>query len=373
MYQDDFLQNRIDDRIESNAFRQLPVISNLNLIDFCSNDYLGIATCGRYNVLSENHGSKGARLLAGNSMLAEKTEQNIATYHKAEAALLFNSGFDANMGVLSSVAQKGDTIIYDQLCHASIRDGIRLSHATAYSFRHNDIKDLYKKCKQATGNLFIVTEAVFSMDGDLCPLEEIVNIAVSSGAHIILDEAHSIGVVGDEGQGLAQALNLEQKIFCRMYTYGKAGGCHGAAVTGSKRLIQFLMNFARSFIYTTALPPVNVAAINHFYKIFPAMAAERKILEQHIHLFQSSKISLPKLVSNSAIQGIVCPGNEQVKKLASELQKKGMDIRPVLHPTVAKGKERLRIVLHSFNTSEQIDLLIQSLRNLCIFLCLISF
>lgn len=360
MHADDFLQARLDERIQLNALRQL-TLRKAN-IDFCSNDYLGIATRGLYNDLKANHGSKGSRLLAGNYALAEETESLIASFHQAEAALLFNSGFDANLGVLGSIPQKGDTVLYDQLSHASIRDGIRLSNATAYSFLHNDLEDLEKKCKASNSRLFIVTEAVFSMDGDYAPLEQMLSIAKKYDAHLIVDEAHAIGVIGNHGAGLSQSLQLHQDVFCRIYTYGKAGGCHGAAVTGSKRLHEYLINFARSLIYTTALPPLTAAAIQKFYLLLPQMNQERKQLAANIQLFRNAALRFQKLDSATAIQGIFCEGNQAAKAIANTLQENDLDIRPVLYPTVPKGKERLRIILHSFNTEAEVNSLIQLLQ-----------
>ncbi len=360
MYADEFLQAALNERITFNALRTLH--SNNASIDFCSNDYLGIATRGLHQSMNANHGSKGSRLLAGNYPLAEETEALIAIYHDAETALIFNSGYDANMGVLSSIPTKADTIIYDQLCHASIRDGIQLCKATAFPFFHNDIASLEQKCRQAKGNIFIVTESVFSMDGDCCPLIDIMAIAMRHHAHIILDEAHAVGVLGLKGEGLAQSLNLHEEIFCRIYTYGKAGGCHGAAVVGSKRLQQYLINFARSFIYTTALPPISCLAIQNFYRLLPQMDEERKQLAANIELFKQSFISFEKLNSATAVQGVLCPGNDAAKSLAYALQQNDIDVRPVLYPTVPKGKERLRIIVHSFNKATEIQQLIQLLQ-----------
>lgn len=360
MHVDDFLQTSLDERIAVNALRTLH--SSHASIDFCSNDYLGIATHELHQGIEANHGSKGSRLLAGNYPLAMETETTIATYHHAEAALIFNSGYDANMGVLSSIPQKTDTIIYDQLCHASIRDGIRLCNANAFSFIHNNMDSLEQKCKLAKGHIFIVTESVFSMDGDCCPLQDIVGIAKQYHAHIILDEAHAVGVIGVQGEGFAQSLQVHQDIFCRIYTYGKAGGCHGAAVVGSKRLQQYLINFARSFIYTTALPPISCMAIQNFYTLLPQLTPEKKQLTANIELFKNSSLSFEKLISDTAIQGILCNGNELAKSIAQTLQQNDIDVRAVLYPTVPKGKERLRIIIHSFNTTSNIHQLIHLLQ-----------
>ena len=353
---------KLDERKQQDAFRQLR-LPNEKLVDFCSNDYLGIV---KNNLLHTNYqtlksGSTGSRLLTGNFLLAEETEQQVAQFHESEAALLFNSGYDANFGILSCVPQKGDTILYDALCHASIRDGIRLSFAQAFSFSHNDVEDLQKRIQQATGTIFIVTESVFSMDGDVCPLKKIVNVVKQHNAYLILDEAHAIGVIGNSGEGLAQHLQLHHEVFCRIYTFGKACGCHGSVAVGSTLLKDYLINFSRSFIYTTALPEASVAAIKKGYEIFPKLQKERENLAMLIRYF---KLAFNKKQSSltTPIQAFFVKENEEAKRKANELQQAGFDVRPILSPTVPKGTERLRIILHSFNTKEQLDMLIDLLQ-----------
>ena len=169
---------------------------------------------GQWSIDGLHHGSTGSRLLAGNYELIEETENLIAKFHDAEAGLIFNSGYDANVGLLSCVSQRGDTIIYDYLSHASLRDGIRLSFAQAFSFLHNDLDDLEKKLKVAVGNIFVVTESVFSMDGDFAPLKDISLLCEKYNASLIIDEAHATGVVGEKGVGLVQHLNLPHLPVC---------------------------------------------------------------------------------------------------------------------------------------------------------------
>ncbi|MES2005050.1 MAG: 8-amino-7-oxononanoate synthase [Bacteroidota bacterium] len=361
MYPDDFLNKKINERKENQSFRKLRLPQGK--IDFCSNDYLGIVANEKLSTgtVVLRTGSTGSRLLAGNYQMIEAVEKQIALFHQAETALLFNSGYDANIGLLSSVPQKGDTILYDYLSHASIRDGIRLSFATSFSFAHNDMDDLQKKMLHATGTVFIVTESVFSMDGDTCPLPELVAIAQEHNAHLVIDEAHATGVVGGRGEGLVQQLQMQQHVFARVHTFGKACGCHGAVVLGSDSLRNYLVNFARSFVYSTSLPEHSVALIRSSYEVFPEMRAERAHLRQLIETFQSAAIAFEKLPSHTPIQVVVVPGNETVKELAGRLQKQNMDVRAILYPTVPKGKERLRIVLHSFNTFEEVKNLINHL------------
>jgi len=361
----DFLQQKLDERIQLNAYRQLKLPGES--IDFCSNDYLGIVTNNLLHHSSDElrSGSTGSRLLAGNYILIEETERFVAKFHRAEAGLMFNSGYDANLGLLSAVPRRGDMVLYDYLSHASIRDGIRLSFAQAFSFLHNDLEDLEKKLKQShTGSihqLFVVTESVFSMDGDMAPLNEISALCEKYDALLIVDEAHATGVVGEKGEGLVQELHLEEKCFARVHTFGKACGCHGAIVLSSELLRNYLINFSRPFIYTTALPEASVIAIRTAYEVFPALWAERKHLSWLIDNFQRANISHQKLKGNTPIQVVVIPGNDDAKACADTCQQHNLDVRAILYPTVPKGSERLRIVLHAFNSREELDRLIQLL------------
>jgi 8-amino-7-oxononanoate synthase len=393
---EDFLGKKLNERKGVNAFRQLRLPDGK--VDFCSNDYLGIATNGLIekaaaataaatNSSAANaslskewpHGSTGSRLLAGNYPLIEEAEKALAVFHATPAALIFNSGYDANLGVLSCIPQRGDTILYDQLSHASIRDGMRLSFAKAYSFAHNDCADLEQRLQAAhaaeqpapnigvplapEGNtLFVVTESVFSMDGDLAPLQEITALCDRYNAHLIVDEAHATGVIGPKGEGLVQQLGLEEKCFARIHTFGKAVGCHGAVVVGSSLLRDYLINFSRSFIYTTALPPTSIQAIITAYALLPGLQGERHQLQKLIKNFQQATLRYTRLDSPTPIQVVIVPGNEEVKRVATSLQDAGLDVRPILYPTVPRDSERLRIVLHAFNTEQELDRMIAMLR-----------
>jgi 8-amino-7-oxononanoate synthase len=362
---EDFLNKKLGERKLSNAFRSLVV--NEDKTDFCSNDYLGIVknkSIEKSIQKNLSHGSTGSRLLSGNYKLIDATESFIANFHEADAGLIFNSGYDANTGLLSCVPQKGDVIIYDQLSHASIRDGIRLSFATSFSFLHNDLADLEKKLSAAIHlhqNIFVVTESVFSMDGDMALLIEISNLCDKYNAGLIVDEAHATGVIDEKGEGLVQHLQLQKKCFARIHTFGKACGCHGAVVLGSAQLKNYLINFSRQFIYSTSLPPSATAAIAASYNIFPSLHNERDHLNNLIALFKKKKIKYSLVNSDTPIQVVIIPGNEEVKKVAFSLQENKLDVRAILYPTVPKGKERLRIVFHSFNTIEETEQLIELL------------
>ncbi len=358
---DQFFRDRLHLREQEDRLRRLTTTHNL--IDFCSNDYLGLA---RSQELSESilrktesiqpvkNGATGSRLLSGNSKYTEEVESKLAKIFKAEAALIFNSGYSANQAILSAIPQRGDTILYDELAHACIKDGARLSMASRFSFHHNDLNDLEHKIKKATGRVFVAVESIYSMDGDECPLEELVLLSKKYNASIILDEAHSTGVQGEQGSGFAVSKNLHKDIAIRVYTFGKAMGVHGACVTGSRDLIDYLINFARPFIYTTALPTHSIASIECAFDYLANNNQLQQTLNKVIdHFLQKSEPGNNE--SKSAIQTILIPGNQAAKRTATDLQQQGFDVRAILSPTVPEGKERLRICLHTFNTIEEIN------------------
>ncbi|MEL6923840.1 MAG: 8-amino-7-oxononanoate synthase, partial [Bacteroidota bacterium] len=362
-----YLRKRLEKRAHNQSLRELTL--QKGRIDFCSNDYLGFAKNEQLRKLSADadltkvgatsvlpNGSTGSRLISGHSALAAVLESELAEFHQAEAALLFNSGYDANMGLLSCLTGRHDTIIYDSLAHASIRDGIRLAAARSFSFQHNDLTDLEKKLGKATGHILVVVESVYSMDGDEAPLAAIADLCTQFDAALIVDEAHATGVFGTMGQGLVQQLGLERRVWARVHTFGKALGSHGAAVLGSSDLKQYLINYSRPLIYTTALPPHSLLAIRAGYALLRQRDWTTQ-LHARIDLFLkglSPNIRRQFISSRSPIQSWVLGGNEQTKAAARSLQAHGFDVRAILHPTVPKGSERLRICLHRFNTPEEI-------------------
>ena len=366
------LTQKLQQREASNALRKLPV--SKDLIDFASNDYLGFSQSE--TIFNETHeyllqnnikvnGATGSRLISGNHNLYPITEEFIANFHQAPSALIFNSGYDANVGFFSSVPQRSDVILYDELCHASIRDGITMSNAKSYKFQHNNPDDLERIILQLTTynpqltTLYIVTESVFSMDGDCPNLEELVRLSEKYHCNLVVDEAHALGVFGDSGQGLVQSLDLQDKLFARIMTFGKGLGCHGAAILGSAELKSYLVNFARSFIYTTGLSPHSVATILVAYQHLETEKVAMQNLKRNIQFFNQEKMQLglkPLFVySKSAIQCAIIPGNEKVKSIANQLQEKGFDVKAILSPTVPEGQERLRFCLHSYNSEEEIS------------------
>jgi 8-amino-7-oxononanoate synthase len=284
------------------------------------------------------------------------------------------------VGFFGAVPQKGDIILYDELCHASIRDGIRLSHAKSFKFQHNDTEDLDRliskfqipnsnpNLRDQIPTIYLVTEAVFSMDGDSPPLDAFVQLSEKYGAYLVVDEAHALGVFGNQGEGLTQQLQLQDKIFARIVTFGKGLGCHGAAILGSLELNQYLVNFARSFIYTTGLSPHAVATVIMAYNQLEKAPDQLQQLRDNIQFFNQEKVQAglkPLFVySKSAIQSAILPGNQNVKYIAQQLQEAGFDVRAILSPTVPEGQERLRFCLHSYNTHSQIQAVLQQLSQL---------
>jgi len=366
----DKLLHKLNEREQRNSFRRLTTPTNL--VDFSSNDYLGFAK--NEEIFQQTHdflvernckvnGATGSRLLSGNHSIYTETEEYIAHFHQAEAALIFNSGYDANVGFFSSVPQRNDIILYDELSHASIRDGIQMSLAKSFKFKHNnlvDLENLLNKHTQTTDNrqpttVYIITESVFSMDGDSPDLEKMVHLAEKFNAYLVVDEAHALGVFGKNGAGLVQQLNLHDKVFARIITFGKAAGCHGAALLGSEQLKNYLVNFARSFIYTTGLSPHSVATIFVAYQHLSKSLQERERLFQNITYFKSCLPSTVfSLSSSSSIHSVIISGNERVKTIAQQLQQNGFDVKPILSPTVPEGQERLRFCLHSYNSQKEI-------------------
>jgi 8-amino-7-oxononanoate synthase len=357
------IEQKLSDRKSENALRELKV--NKNLVDFCSNDYLGFASeteIHNHNELQQ-FGSTGSRLISGNNVLTIEVEEYLAKFYKAESALIFNSGYNANIGLFSCIADRNDTIIYDELIHASIRDGIRLSNAHSFSFQHNNLDSLKEKIRQAKGNVYVAVESIYSMDGDKAPIKEISTICKDNEVALIVDEAHACGIFGSRGEGLVDEYNLQEEVFARVVTFGKAFGAHGSALIGNKLLRDYLINYSRAFIYTTALPLQSVLTIK---KAHDFLLNNRDRIEQLKDLISYFKMSISKhqcsiIESDSAIQCVVISGNDSVKLLATHIQEKGFDVRPILSPTVPKGEERLRICIHAFNTKEQIDGLLKEI------------
>ena len=363
--QDLHLQKKIERKKEAGLYRTL--IAAEGHIDFSSNDYFGLSKHETLRNTGQNTlpaGATGSRSISGNSQLAEETEAAIARFHQREAALIFNSGYMANCGLFSCLADRGDTYIADELIHASIIDGMRLSHAHRLRFRHNNTGDLELKLQNSSGKKIVVAESVYSMDGDTAPLKAIAALCKKYRALLIVDEAHGTGVFGAKGEGLVAELGLQDEVYACIHTFGKALGLHGAAVTGSRILKEYLINHARSFIYTTALPPHTYMQIREAYQLITT--ADRRGLQERIAFFRNCADSLTQwrfLDSTTPIQGILPENNPQTRELAQYLYRKGFFVKAILPPSVPEGKERIRICLHSFNTEEEIAALFKAIGN----------
>lgn len=420
--------------------REHSEVSSEHSIDFASNDYLGLARCHNQHKLVQSAydtlftpnsttpmlGSTGSRLLSGDSHLARSLEVKLATVHNREASLLFNSGYDANLSVLSSLPYKeNDAIIMDELVHNSLIMGVRmgrLNKGRVFMFKHNDVEDLRRVLEEVTSSspslssTLIVVESVYSMDGDIAPLKEILELAYKMGVGVMVDEAHGLGVYGKTnvqdlqltmsksntslggndnqntvkgGTGVLAALDLESHpaLFASVHTFGKAAGCHGAVVAGSTTLISYLVNYARPFVYSTALPSHSIITIQQSYESMMGSVGESRrskvfrlvrLFREEVSLgidtlndeFPNSGFEL--LPSPSPIQAIVVPGNEQCISVCHYLRNVGkLDVYPIRSPTVAKGKERIRIILHSHNNEDEVHaltkMLVVSLRKLMTF------
>lgn len=367
-----YIQGKLDDRKQNGGYRALKHESSL--VDFCSNDYLGFARSQALKDLveaeiksqSHSNGATGSRLISGNLAYTEALERDIALLFNAEAGLLFNSGYDANLGLLSSLPQRGDTIITDELIHASLIDGARLSHANRYTFKHNDLAALETKLKNAKGVIYVVTESIFSMDGDSPDLTAMCDLCDRYQANLIVDEAHAVGLYKT---GIVSALAVQHRVFARVVTFGKGMGCHGAIVLGSDLLRQYLINYARSLIYTTAAPFHQLATISCAFKLLQTADLQIAELQHRIKLFRkvvnlNADGEYVLINSDSAIQCILLKSNDKAKATAARLQNSGFDVRAIMSPTVAEGSERIRICLHAYNTPDEVTSLANEINNL---------
>lgn len=364
------LMAKLTERQDNNSLRMLPMPKGL--IDFSSNDYLGLARNEAIFIKASKllqkkgviaNGATGSRLLTGNNGLYRQLEEVLASFFSSESALVFNSGYDANIGFFSAVPQRTDVVFYDELSHASIRDGIGMGLATSYKFKHNQLEVLSRQIdrvreRKIGSDIYVVTESVFSMDGDTPDLKALVELCASKGAYLVVDEAHAVGVFGKRGEGLLNELGLQDMVFARIVTFGKAMGCHGAAILGSDALKSYLVNFARSFIYTTGMPPHSLATILAACEHLSASGREQQELSANISFFKDQlknyDLEASFIPSNSAVHCCLVEGNEKVKNWSLQLQDRGFDVKPIMSPTVPKGQERLRFCLHSFNTENEI-------------------
>jgi 8-amino-7-oxononanoate synthase len=364
---DAWLTRQLEHRKSNGTERTLPEAHQR--IDFASNDYLGLARSKelfqaihtKTNQLGFINGATGSRLLTGNHPYMVDVEKRLANLFRGECCLLFSSGYQANLAVLSCLPQRGDTVLYDEHAHACMKDGLRLSLAQRLSFRHNNLNDLESKLSRSAGRKWIVVESIYSMEGDEPELEPLLLLAEKYNAEVVVDEAHSTGVRGADGSGWVSEKKAEDQVRARVFTFGKAMGVHGACVVASKTTIDYLINFARPFIFTTALPLAAVAAIDCAFAMLRTKPNLNQQLTENIAYFRhlAEKKSLAFLKSHSAIQSMIT--GSRVMDTVQHLHKKNLDVSGIRPPTVKGGTERIRICLHAFNTKSEIDLLCNAL------------
>lgn len=355
---------------EKAQIRQLAILEGVNL---CSNDYLCLSRDPRLRqavtdalAAGAAAGSTGSRLLSGNAPIWEELEEELARFAETEAALYFSSGYAANVGLISCVAGRGDVIFSDSTNHASIIDGIRLSGAHKVVFPHLDLDFLegaLRKYDQSDTQKFIIVESVFSMDGDRAPIADIVAMAQKHGAELIVDEAHATGVLGPQGRGLIAGAGVSREIFAAVHTCGKALASMGAYVCGSETLKQYLVNRARTFIFSTALPPYVAAQVRAAIRIVFRADAERSRL-QELGTFlrrQLREAGFDSAQSDSQIVPVVLGENEQALEFAAGLREAGFAVRAIRPPTVPAGTARLRFSLHTGLSEDMLGRLVEEL------------
>ena len=344
-----FMLKKISERRNSGLLRKLKVNSPTS-IDFSSNDYLGVAKVN-------STGSTGSRLISGNSREIEDLENKFSSLVGSKTALFFSSGYQANVGLIPALCDRETTIFYDELIHASLRDGVRLSLAKNISFKHNDLDHLESKLSNSSGKKIIIVEAVYSMDGDSPNIQAITELAKHHSAELIVDEAHSFGIAGANGLGLIEDKNLSSDILATIYPLGKAVGSSGCFVTGSEILREYLINFCRSFIYSTA-PSLSI--VKEVSKQLNQISSfnRTQVIKNKDYFLLNTKVGSILTGENSAIVSIKFKDVQILKEVENALLKNGIAVKAILYPTVPKGTERLRICFHSFNSKEEIDLLI---------------
>jgi 8-amino-7-oxononanoate synthase len=360
----------------SHAGPQTPelTVNGQKLLAFCSNDYLGLAnhpqlisaaqkTCTDYGV-----GSGASHLVVGHTDLHHELEEALAEVTQRPKALLFSSGYMANLGIMSALLGRHDAVYQDRLNHASLLDGGLLSGAKFQRYRHNDSLDLQRQIKKTQARRHLVaTDAVFSMDGDTARLKSLSQLCHQQQAWLMVDDAHGFGVLGPNGGGsaLAQGLNtLECPIY--MATLGKALGSYGAFVAGSEVLIESLIQFSRNYIYTTALPPAIAASSLAALKLLQQESWRQQHLNDLIMLFkkQAQDLGLPLMPSNTAIQPLMVGSSSVALQLSQALQEMGLLVTAIRPPTVPKGGARLRITLSAAHTESHLQQLLQALAQL---------
>ncbi len=345
-------------------------------IDFSSNDYLGLAGHSRLieasNKATQEFGtaSSASRLLSGDLQIHHQLEEAVAYFKNKESALVFNSGYQANIGVISALYGKGDCIFSDRLNHASIIDGIMLSGARLERFKHNDmehLEGLLKKEGKGYKRALIVTETIFSMDGDRCPLKELVALKEKYNCQLMVDEAHATGIFGQRGSGLVEEEQLTGRVDFIMGTFSKALGGFGAYLASSKEVVGYLVNSCRSFIYSTALPPAIIACNIAAIALLKEEPLRRKrLLESARYFRQSLRDRGLEVRGDSQIVPLIIGDNLKAVEAAQKLQEKGFWVLPIRPPTVPQGQARLRFSLSYNHDKQTLDRLIEAINEVAI-------
>jgi len=360
---------------EKGLFRTLRTV-DASVLNFCSNDYLGLAADPRLKEAAKaavdryGAGSGAARLISGNNPLCDALETALADLKGTETALLFNSGYHANIGAIPALAGEGGVIFSDEWNHASLIDGCRLSKAETVVYRHNDLADLEVSLRKTSKKKIIVTEAVFSMEGDVCPLDGLLRLAQKYDALVYLDEAHAVGVFGKDGEGLSHGARHASNLLISMGTLGKAFGSYGAFIVGSKSLRDVLINKARSFIFTTALPPAVLGASLKAVEIVREEPDRRKKLWDNVaavEAFVGASGQKPLHGATSPIFSIPIGPADKTMEISQRLLEQGIYVQGIRPPTVPEGTSRLRLTVSASHTRDQIGSILRVIRSLCTF------
>ena len=374
------LSEDLEDRKQQNLYRTRGVISTpqgihveidgKQVTNFCSNDYLGLANhpdiVKSFKNAADNYGvgSGSAHLICGHSAAHHALEEELAEFTGRDRVLLFSTGYMANVGVISALLSRGDQVFEDKLNHASLLDGGLLSGARFKRYLHNDVEDLDQKIKPMSNRSLIVTDGVFSMDGDIAPLPELAALAAKKNAWLMVDDAHGFGVLGESGGGVVQHYGLSQlEVPIVMGTLGKSFGTFGAFVAGSEQLIETLIQQARTYIFTTAFPAAIAEASRTSLKIVRSENWRREKLTQLVNYFRTNatQLGLQLSATASAIQPILIGDSQRAVEISHQLLERGFLVSAIRPPTVPKGKARLRITFSANHDEQQLDQLLDAL------------
>ncbi len=349
------------------------VVDGRELLSFCSNDYLGLAADPRLaealtdGVRRYGVGSGAAHLVSGHSTAHHALEEELAAFTGRDRALLFSTGYMANLGVIAGLAGRGDTVLEDRLDHASLIDAARLSQARLRRYAHADVAALETQFDRVSGNCLVATDGVFSMDGDIAPLSGLATVSTAHDAWLLVDDAHGLGVLGEGGRGSVQAAGLGQaEVPILMATLGKALGTAGAFVAGSEALIETLIQQARTYIYTTAMPPAVAEATRVALKIVEEEGWRRECLAGLVARFrhEAAGLGLGLMDSSTPIQPVLAGGAERALAWSRSLEDAGILVTAIRPPTVPAGTARLRITFSASHTDAQLDRLLDALSRL---------